>query len=821
MGPDGALYVADWYNPIIQHGEVEFRDERRDHTHGRIWRITARGRPLVKLPRLAGASVEALLEALKEPEDWTRGQARRELQERGAKEVRPTLEKWLRKLGAIGSDADHLWLEALWVAQSVRVRDDRLLALSASHDHRVRAAVSRVAGDWASELDGAKLRLDAAVADPHPQVRLEAVNAIRSRKDAASARLALRVLDLPMDEFLDYALWLTVRETASHWLPRVKADIAFFGERPQPLLYALKAVNDSSAADVAEKLFRSGKVAAADVVPVLEMLASQGTAEQMRLVFEEVLAGRQATAGLAALEQAARQDRSRKPSGDLTIIRKTLYANDPAVAASAARLAGLWRVDSREVRRTLAFKARTGGSRAAIEGLGLLGDAESRTALVELCGAKYPVDTRREAVVALASLDAREAAQQAVTLLAEAPRGIDPTALLAAFISRTGGPETLAKALAGKRLPGEIAAAGIRQLSSAGRKLPELEAALRTAGGLDPVAKALTPAELKQFIADVQTKGDPHRGERVYRQEQLGCVKCHAIGGAGGIVGPDMVSLGASAQVDYLIESLLEPSKKIKENYHTVTVQTGDGRTVAGVVVQKTETHLVLRDQNDELVKIAVADIDRQANSPLSLMPEGTVKSLRRDELVDLVRFLSELGKTGGLVVPRTPMVRRWQVLPRTDAVNDHVRHNGVASPAGDHPALQWTPAYSLVSGELPLEGLPWQGGIDNRSYQYLRFEIKVTAAGRIGLRFNDPSGLRLWTRPSESKTVEGKPADSAAVEIALNTKSGELTTLNLGAGLHTFTIASASQERKMKPLRIELTELADSSGRAEAVLGK
>ena len=51
MGPDGAIYIADWYNPIIQHGEVDFRDPRRDHTHGRIWRVTAKGRPLVPRPR--------------------------------------------------------------------------------------------------------------------------------------------------------------------------------------------------------------------------------------------------------------------------------------------------------------------------------------------------------------------------------------------------------------------------------------------------------------------------------------------------------------------------------------------------------------------------------------------------------------------------------------------------------------------------------------------------------------------------------------------------------------------------------------------------
>ena len=52
MGPDGAIYIADWYNPIIQHGEVDFRDPRRDLTHGRIWRVTCKGRPLVKRPQL-------------------------------------------------------------------------------------------------------------------------------------------------------------------------------------------------------------------------------------------------------------------------------------------------------------------------------------------------------------------------------------------------------------------------------------------------------------------------------------------------------------------------------------------------------------------------------------------------------------------------------------------------------------------------------------------------------------------------------------------------------------------------------------------------
>src|SRR5207247_6938669 len=76
MGPDGAIYVADWYNPIIQHGEVDFRDPRRDVTHGRIWRITAKGRPLVRKPDLIGAKPAALCKHLAAPEGWTRHFAR-------------------------------------------------------------------------------------------------------------------------------------------------------------------------------------------------------------------------------------------------------------------------------------------------------------------------------------------------------------------------------------------------------------------------------------------------------------------------------------------------------------------------------------------------------------------------------------------------------------------------------------------------------------------------------------------------------------------------------------------------------------------------
>ena len=69
VGPDGALYIADWYNPIIQHGEVDFRDPRRDHKHGRIWRLIPKEVNSLAWPEISGSDTSSLVELLgsKEP----------------------------------------------------------------------------------------------------------------------------------------------------------------------------------------------------------------------------------------------------------------------------------------------------------------------------------------------------------------------------------------------------------------------------------------------------------------------------------------------------------------------------------------------------------------------------------------------------------------------------------------------------------------------------------------------------------------------------------------------------------------------------------
>jgi hypothetical protein len=101
FGPDGALYLCDWYNPVIGHYQASFRHPDRDKAHGRIWRVTAKGRPLVTWQKLGSLPTSQLLERLKSPERWNRQLAKRVLADRPTAEVTGALAAWL----AAGKDS--------------------------------------------------------------------------------------------------------------------------------------------------------------------------------------------------------------------------------------------------------------------------------------------------------------------------------------------------------------------------------------------------------------------------------------------------------------------------------------------------------------------------------------------------------------------------------------------------------------------------------------------------------------------------------------------------------------------------------------------
>ncbi|MEN9574481.1 MAG: hypothetical protein RL514_2336 [Verrucomicrobiota bacterium] len=140
LGPDGALYIADWSNPIINHGEVDFRDPRRDREHGRIWRVSVKGKAGLKNPALTKASTAALLTELLSPNHFNSSQATRLLVEKGAAAVAPELKTWTATL-----KEEKQLLAALWIHQALNLPANDLQArLLAANDGRIRAAAVRV-----------------------------------------------------------------------------------------------------------------------------------------------------------------------------------------------------------------------------------------------------------------------------------------------------------------------------------------------------------------------------------------------------------------------------------------------------------------------------------------------------------------------------------------------------------------------------------------------------------------------------------------------------------------------------------------------------
>jgi len=228
VGPDGALYFLDWQNPLIGHMQHHLRDPSRDHVHGRVYRVTAKGRPLSKPAAIAGRPVPELLDLLKSPEDRVRYRTRIELSSRPTKDVVAAARAFEAKLDPANPEFEHHRLEALWLQSQHETLDRELLArVLRSPEPRARAAAVRVVRDMRRTIGDALPLLATAIADEHPRVRLEALVALSFVESAAAAENALYVLRFPMDSNLEYALTETMRALEPQWRSAVATGAPF------------------------------------------------------------------------------------------------------------------------------------------------------------------------------------------------------------------------------------------------------------------------------------------------------------------------------------------------------------------------------------------------------------------------------------------------------------------------------------------------------------------------------------------------------------------------------------------------------------------
>ncbi|MEZ6071942.1 MAG: c-type cytochrome [Pirellulales bacterium] len=371
------------------------------------------------------------------------------------------------------------------------------------------------------------------------------------------------------------------------------------------------------------------------------------------------------------------------------------------------------------------------------------------------------------------------------------------------FAQRKSGPAALAAALDEQHvmLPATVARRGLRAAASAGADGSALNEAIRRAGKLVTGGVPLDAERLAMLVTAVNERGSAQRGEQVFRRKDQACLTCHAIGGVGGLVGPDLSSIGGAAQVDYLVESVLLPNKIVKENYHSRVVATDEGLILTGIPVQRSDDLLRLRDAEGRVIDIPTSSIEDEGEAA-SLMPEGLADTLAEDELVDLVRFLSELGKVGPYSLPTAELARRWQMpVPYEGQVAEWYANNGVGSAPLRTSTADWTPIYSTVSGEVPLDDVPaYAVGDEQRRISVLRCQLDVEVGGLVQFSVGAPDGVAVWI---DDQRLSG---------------DGAFTT-NLGAGVHTVTV-EVERTPQRQSVRLERVETPESTLRARWVTG-
>jgi putative heme-binding domain-containing protein len=784
IGPDGALYFTDWHNPIIGHLQHHIRDPNRDREHGRVYRVTCEGRPLLKSPAIAGAPVGKLLNLLKEPEDRVRYRARIELGGRDSAQVIAALEKWTAALDRKDPAYEHHLLEALWLHQSHNVvNEDLLRRMLRSPDFRARAAATRVLCYWRDRVRSPLELLRTQINDDSPRVRLEAIRALSFFHGEAPLGVAVELLTHPDDEYLRFVF----NETLNTLERRVGSGTK---------------LNRNNIASSLVQMLQKGTVPAERQLVLIETICRHGGRDELGFIWAQVKhdKGYPAEVRRRVLHWLAEAAITRRvqPAVEVGDVRALLAegARNATLLPAALRLATAWQVketagDLRQLARNskIGLEARA----AAIDGMAVFADPESQKALRELTAAPTPMPVRFRAAIALAQLDLKAAAGAAATALASARETDDPGPLVEAFLNRKKGSAELAAALESRKVPADAAKRILRAMYLAGRNDAPLADVVGRLAGLDAAPKPPTPDEVRRLAAEVLAKGDPARGERVFRRADLGCIKCHAINRAGGTVGPDLGPIGGTSPLDYIITSILDPNASIKEEYLTKLVVTKSGQVITGIVVERGKNQLVLKEATGKLTRIPTADVEEETAGK-SLMPEGITRILTKGELLDLLRFVGELGKPGPFAAHTTATVQRWKRLrdmpallregiPNREAVRDTLLRAGPEA---------WETAYSLVEGTLPLDELKAGRG----EPIYLQAEVNVAQAGAVEIQLDASGPVTFW--------VDEEPFES------------QKATVQLSPGRHRVTVRVVAGQTPR--LRVELRRPNDSRAHFDVV---
>jgi putative heme-binding domain-containing protein len=611
LGPDGALYIADWYDRQVNH--YRNHEGQMDPAMGRIYRLRTRdGGARPKIRDLAALDSTRLVELLADPNKWTRQTALRLIGDRKDVGIAPELRR--RLLG--DADRGQLALETLWALQLVGGLDEETALKTLDHvDPYVRLWTARLVCDrpQVSPLLAGKMAELAGV-EPSVEVRSQLACSAR-RLPAPEALPIVRALlsrnEDARDIHLPLLLWWAIESQA-----RTDPDavLAMFQDRS---VWEWPMVRRTVAERLMRRFAASGTRADLDrCARLLAMAPGPEDARRLMAGFEAAFAGR-SLAGLPA----GLADAVAKYSGQSLTIG--LRQGKPQAVAEALRLLADDRADRAK----------------ALQILQVLGEVRRPAAVpVVLKIACHSPDNalRTAAMSALAAYDDPSIAAE---VLAAYPNMSDDVQAAAQGLlaSRRGWAARFVEAIEGRSIDAQtIPREVVEKLALLGdadlnRRLSKLFGPIR------PATSAELRAEIDRLADAVRSgSGVPKPGKQVFDRT---CARCHTLFGQGSKVGPDLTTYRRD-DLDNMLLNIVNPSAEIREGFATSIVATSDGRVLTGVIVEQDRNVVVLRGDDGREVTLARDEIEAIKAGPRSLMPEGLLKGLGEQEVRDLMAYL-------------------------------------------------------------------------------------------------------------------------------------------------------------------------------------
>ncbi|MEI6537861.1 MAG: HEAT repeat domain-containing protein, partial [Verrucomicrobiaceae bacterium] len=450
-----------------------------------------------------------------------------------------------------------------------------------------------------------------------PRVRLEAFRALARVRTFESADLVLRNMPTdPGDSFLDFAAWTTVNELSRPWLEELAAHPEKIIGR-EKLLNTLTQITDPVVTGpYVQRLSASKPIDAAGSGPWIELIGKSGGVAELSSLYSALIKNGAMELPVRlrivnALVEAA-HSRNLRPEGDLTGIAPLIESPDHEMQLAGIRLAGEWHQEALVAKLAgFAGNDKDDSLRGeALKALRLIGQAPTVEALKKLVAEDRPFVVRRGALVPLSIHDSPEALKVLPAILKQTPDQTAAVALWAELFQNAKFVALMAKDFP-KDLTPEAYTTALQAARGMGNSGKALIPAISPLAGAQSAPRDFT-AEIASLVKAVQSGGDPAEGEMVYRRNA--CIACHAIGGIGGNFGPDFSSIGASAPLDYIIESTLNPAAKVKEGYHGFAFTMKDGSVMNGIPARETATEVIIRPAPGAEIALVKANIVKKEN---------------------------------------------------------------------------------------------------------------------------------------------------------------------------------------------------------------